>query len=139
MKSPKNAKSVERVLRNALRKDKARFDITRMSKFGIVELSRQRLKPAKASARYTTCATCGGGGTVKTVESSAIAMLHKLRAYLTHNSPENIVINLPEEVVLYLLNNKRKELSQIEKQSKIKVTIQIKPGMKSDDYQFETA
>jgi len=139
MKFAKNVKSVERILRNVLRKDKARFDTTRMSKFGIVELSRQRLKPAKTSSRYTTCVTCGGGGMVKTVESSAIAVLHRLHAYLSHNNPENIIINLQDEVALYLLNNKRKELSLIEKQSKAKVTIKIKAGMKSDDYQFETA
>ena len=138
MKSPLHGRTVEKVLRNAMRRDKARFDTTRMSKFAIIEISRQRLKPAKMSARYTTCNACGGGGMVKTVESTAIAALHRLHAYLSNKKPEHIVINLPGEVALYLLNNKRREIALIEKHSKARISIKIKDGLKADEYQFET-
>ncbi len=136
MKSPKHARMVEKGLRSAMKRDKARFDMTRMSKFGIIEISRQRLKPAKTSTRYTTCSACGGGGMVKTVESAALSALTQLQSYAIGKKAENITVDLPREVALYLLNNKRKELSLIEKHAKTKITMNIKDEMKSGECTF---
>ncbi|MEW5806956.1 MAG: Rne/Rng family ribonuclease [Acidobacteriota bacterium] len=137
MKSQQNIRLVEKKLRDALKKDKARFDMTRMSKFGIVEISRQRMKAAKSSARYRTCIACGGGGMVKTVESATLSALSRIQSYLIGKSPESITIQLPEEIALYLLNAKRRELGLIEKHSKVRISIKVNNHLKPGEYQFE--
>lgn len=137
MKFTRNMRAIERSLREMLRKDKARFDMSRISKFGILELSRERYKPAKVSTRYTTCPTCEGGGLVKTVESASLAVLRRVQSYLTNKSPKEIKIGVPEGVGLYLLNQKRGDLALIEKYSNVKIHIQIREKLKPDEMIFE--
>lgn len=137
MKSDRNMRAVEKALREALRNDKARFDMTRISKFGILEISRQRFKPAKVSARYTTCPACEGRGLVKTVESASLSVLRRIHSCLTEKSPKQINIGVPEEVGLYLLNQKRGDLTLIEKHSNVNINIKIRKELKPDDMTFD--
>src|SRR3989442_438342 len=80
MRSQRNIREVERALKEAMRRDKAKYDVTRISKLGLLEISRQRLKSQKAAGSYVACPTCGGHGLVRTTESAALAVLRKIHA-----------------------------------------------------------
>lgn len=83
------------------------------------------------------CPICEGGGLVKTVESASLAVLRRIQSYLSANSPKQIKIGVPEGVALYLLNQKRRDLSLIEKHSNVKINIQIRKELKPDEMSFE--
>src|SRR5262249_51181528 len=79
MEQPKHLRAVEKTLADGMRRDKAKFDITEISKLGMLEISRQRLKAAKATATYEACRACDGSGSVRTTEAAAIAALRRIQ------------------------------------------------------------
>src|SRR4030095_1632885 len=114
MMAARNQKKVEKAVRDAMKNDKAKYDITRISKLGLLEISRQRIKGEKLGASYATCPSCEGYGLVKNVESAALSALRKLQARTIRTDFGKIRMGVPPEICVWILNNKREDLLQLE-------------------------
>ncbi len=125
----KHKQEVERSLRNALKRDKARIEMGRVSRFGLLELSRQRIRTALSEKTFTPCEYCDGTGMVKSTESAALSVLRQVRAGLARGGCTQVRVELPDEVATYLLNQKREELFRLEKQYGLKIQIAGHPGL----------
>jgi ribonuclease E len=124
MAAMRNKKKVEKAMRDALKGDKARYDLTPISKLGLMEIARQRLKGEKMGASYTACPSCEGYGLVKNVEAAALAALRKLQTRALRGDVGRIRLALPAEVAQWILNNKREDLSVLERRQGIKVDVE---------------
>ncbi len=138
MEEAKNNAAVERKLKEALKKDRARIQVGKMSGFGLVEMSRQRLHSSFLESSYHTCMHCGGKGVIRSVESCAMHALHVLEEAAFKNVKNKILISLPVNVSTYLLNVKRSHLVALE--AKYNVNIQIIPDetlLRPSDFKLE--
>lgn len=133
----KHKQEVERSLRNALKRDKARVETGRISRFGLLELSRQRIRPAVSERSFISCANCSGSGLVKSTEAAALTILRRVQAGLAKGGCTQVKVELPDEVATYLLNQKRAELVRLEKQYALKIQIIGQPGLPSHQYNLE--
>jgi ribonuclease E len=133
----KHKQEVERCLRNALKPDKARIEMGRISRFGLLELSRQRLRPAVSGRSFLPCANCHGSGLVKSTEAAALTVLRRVQAGLAKGGCTQVRVVLPDEVATYLLNQKRAEVFRLEKQYDLKIQIIGQPGLPSHQYNLE--
>ncbi len=129
MKSRANRLQVERHIRQCLKKDKAKTEVLRISRFGLLELVRQKLKSPVRALSYVKCPCCKGAGMVKSVESLSILYLRKLGSMLAARSKDSqgrhVVLEIPPHVASYLLNKKRAEILKLEEDYSI--TIQVEP------------
>ena len=123
MEGYKNQHSVERKLKEAMSSDRARIQIGRISHFGLLELSRQRLRPSVSENYFSACDTCGGTGVVRSVESSALRVLRKIEDTNIRNELLNIFV--PSIIGMYILNQKRKSISEIEEKLNISINFQF--------------
>lgn len=123
MTSSKNRREVENRLRDALSKDKAHTEISDISKFGLVELTRERLRTAYFEAIHKKCEVCGGDGVVRTDEMAAIAALREMHAKASKGGLKGITCRLSVESLNYLVNNRRAEIAELEKDFALKVTL----------------
>nr|WP_276318119.1 ribonuclease E/G [Rhodovarius crocodyli] len=114
MESSKHDASVERRLKDALRGDRARIQVGRISHFGLLEMSRQRLRPSLIEQTFVTCEHCAGRGLVRSPESAAIHVLRAIEEEGSKRRAAEIMVHVRAEVAMYLLNKKRDRLSQIE-------------------------
>jgi len=137
MRAQKNIREVERALKEAMKRDKAKYDVTRISKLGLMEISRQRLKAQKAAGSYVSCPVCGGHGLVRTTESAALAVLRKIHARVPRGDLAAVKVDLPPEVAVYLLNNKREDLAGLERRYKTKISVAPTPGMRPHQSEIE--
>jgi len=106
-----------------MKQDRARVKIGKISKFGLLELSRQRLRPSIDFGSMETCSRCGGKGQVPSAESLGLKFLRKLKLDTLKTDNQQVVAQLPSAVAAYLLNRKRKELSDLEDNRAIRITI----------------
>lgn len=123
MREEKHRKGVERALRNAMKRDRARSKILRMSPFGLIEMTRQRIRPSLRRSIYKECPACSGTGLVKTAESVALEVM---RIVITHSSRadvSNVIVEVAHEVADYLANKKRRDLNAIEDDAKVTISI----------------
>ncbi|OGP55816.1 MAG: hypothetical protein A2Y65_01845 [Deltaproteobacteria bacterium RBG_13_52_11] len=123
MRSTQHKREVEKMLRNAFKKDRAKVDLSKISRFGIMELSRQRLKPSLSEGVYTTCQYCQGRGRSRSPSSIALAVLRKIQDKVTQDNFKMIKGTLPAAVAEYLLNYKRDDLNAIERKYGLQVVI----------------
>ena len=123
MEGYKNQHSVEKKLKEAMSSDRARIQIGRISHFGLLELSRQRLRPSVSENYFSACDTCGGTGVVRSVESSALRVLRKIEDTNIRNELLNIFV--PSIIGMYILNQKRKSISEIEEKLNISINFQF--------------
>lgn len=114
MTSPKNKKTVENRLAEAVRPDRARIQIGHISRFGLLEMSRQRMRSSISDSNYGVCTLCDGTGQVRNVTSSALSILRILEEEALKENTEAVFAELPLEVSTFLLNEKRFEVNQIE-------------------------
>ncbi len=135
MESAKHVRQVERSFAEAMSRDKARYDVTRISKLGLMEVSRQRIKSTKASSSFMECPTCAGDGTIRTPEAAARAAFRKIQARVVRGDIAGVKVYLPPEVALYLLNEKRDDLFRLE--SRQMVRIEVIPETRMKPHQFE--
>src|SRR4029078_3072369 len=110
----------ERRLRDALKNDRARIQVGRISPFGLLEMSRQRLRPSLTEASTQPCPHCGGTGFIRSVESTALYFLRSIGEEGIRRRSAEICIYVPTTVALYMLNQKRESLAQIEARYGIK-------------------
>jgi ribonuclease E len=137
MESARNRKRVEKAMKDAMRGDRARCDVTSISKLGLMELARQRIKGAKLDAVYMTCPSCDGYGWIKTVEGAALSALRKLQTRSARGGLSSIRLGLPPEVATWLLNNKREELLRVERRNDLTLEVLPRLGMRRHETEFE--
>jgi ribonuclease E len=123
MEEHRNQIAVERRLKEALKNDRARIQVGRISPFGLLEMSRQRLRPSLAEASTQPCPHCGGTGFIRSVESTALYVLRSIEEEGIRRRSAEIAVYVPTNVALYILNQKREALTSIETRYDIKVTI----------------
>ena len=119
----KNNRMVENILKQRLHSDRAKIQVGNMSSFGLLEMSRQRLRPSIYEADFITCHHCLGLGRIRSLESLTLKALHQIEEKATDYKEKSLVINIPEKTAIHILNNKRKELSNIEEKRNIIISI----------------
>jgi len=123
MESAKNQREVENRLRDALRHDRARVQTGKISRFGLLELSRQRLRPALAETSYITCPRCNGTGHIRSTESSALHIVRILEEEAMKDNTGAVHLQVPVDVATFLLNEKRVDIARIEMRHKVQLII----------------
>lgn len=123
MDEPKNNQAIEKRMKEAMKKDRARVQIGKMSCFGLLEISRQRMHSSFFESNYQTCPHCHGRGIVRTIESGAVSILRTIEEEGIKGRSSKITVSLPRDVAVYLLNQKRAELVNIEQRYKMQVVI----------------
>ncbi len=134
MESAKNQREVENRLRDALHFDRARIQTAKISRFGLLELSRQRLAPSLEESNHTTCPRCNGIGHIRGTESSALNILRIIQEEAMKDSSAAIHAQVPVDVATFLLNEKRGDINRIEARFKIGVTLIPNPHMETPHY-----
>jgi ribonuclease E len=136
MRDEKHRRGVERALRDAIKRDRARTKILRISAFGLIEMTRQRIRPSLKRSVYQDCAHCGGTGQVKTCESMSIDVMRMLQLAAHRQGISRVQVSVAEEVAHYLLNKKRKEIGRLEAGGEISVSVNGKPGAPPEMLEF---
>jgi ribonuclease E len=137
MESSKAQKDVENRLRDALRHDRARVQMGKISKFGLMEMSRQRLRPALSEGSHVTCPRCNGTGHIRDAESSALQVLRIIQEEAMKENTAAIHTQVPVEVAAFLLNEKRAEVIKIETRFKVNVLLVPNKHLETPHYKLE--
>ncbi len=137
MLASRNQKSVENQLREALKIDRARIQTSRISRFGLLEMSRQRLRPSLGDATQLTCPRCKGQGSIRNIESIALSVLRILEEETMKKGTEKVVAHLPIECATFLLNEKRSELQALEASHKVDVIVLPSKHLETPAYDIE--
>jgi ribonuclease E len=127
MDEGRNNRTVERRLKEALRHDRARIQLSRISHFGLLEMSRQRIRTSVLESSTEKCPVCGGSGHVRSVSSVALQLLRSIEEMLVKGAMHNLIVRTRSEVALYVLNHKRAHLRALEERFKIIITVSADP------------
>ncbi len=131
----RNQREVENRLREAVRQDRARVQIGKITRFGLLEMSRQRLRPSLGESSYLVCPRCSGIGNIRSVESLALAILRIIGEEARKERTAKVVAQLPVEVATYLLNEKRDWVRSLESRSDTQVIMVANPALETPHYQ----
>jgi ribonuclease E len=137
MEESKNRREVENRLRDALRQDRARVQFGTISKFGLMEMSRQRLRPALSEGASIPCPRCGGHGHIRDTESSALQILRVIQEESMKDGTAAVHVQVPVEVASFLLNEKRTEIAKIELKQRIAVVMVPNKTLETPHYKLE--
>ncbi|RCK41327.1 Rne/Rng family ribonuclease [Thalassospira xiamenensis] len=137
MEDHRNQGAVERKLKEAMRNDRARLQIGRISPFGLLEMSRQRLRPSLVESAFEVCAHCRGVGLVRSIESAALHLLRVLEEEGMRRRSGALTVHVASEVALYILNRKRDTLAEIEQRYGFTVMIFGDDSLISPDHRIE--
>ncbi len=137
MEESKNRREVENRLRDALRQDRARVQFGTISKFGLMEMSRQRLKPALSEGSSIPCPRCGGSGHIRDTESSALQILRIIQEESMKDNTAAVHCQVPVEVASFLLNEKRTEIAKIELKQRVAVLMVPNKTLETPNYKLE--
>ena len=137
MEESRNRRDVENRLRDALRQDRARVQFGTISKFGLMEMSRQRLRPALSEGASIPCPRCGGSGHIRDTESSALQILRIIQEESLKDSTASVLCQVPVDVASFLLNEKRSEISKIEMKQRINVLLVPNKTLETPNYKLE--
>ena len=137
MMNTRNQREVENRLKEALKIDRARVQIGRISRFGLLEMSRQRLRPSLGESSHLPCPRCSGQGTIRSVESIALAVLRIIEEEAMKDLTAKISARLPVKTATFLLNEKRQPIGEIEQRLDVKIVIVPDPDMETPHYQVQ--
>jgi ribonuclease E len=137
MEETRHQRQVEHKVKDAMRNDRARIQIGRISAFGLLEMSRQRLRPSLLEHSTEICPHCAGTGRVRSIESAALHALRAIEEEGVRRRASEIVVNVPPTVALYLLNQKRHTLSEIEKRYGFSVLVEADEELHAADCEIE--
>ncbi len=139
MRNPKYNRRLEKEMRECLKKDRARTEISKVSKFGLMELVRQKIRSPLQLTSHHTCPCCHGRGMVQSVESLALAHMRRLRSVMAAKGREGaeLILTLPAAVSQHLLNRKRQEICRLEEEFSMPVIVQPDPGLGPEEYRLE--
>jgi ribonuclease E len=134
MESTANQRAVEDMLRDAVKMDRARIQLGRLSRFGLLELSRQRLRPALSETTHIHCPRCSGMGTIRSVESMSLALLRLIGEEARKERTGRVIAQVPVDVATYLMNEKREWLHEIESRDRVSLVIVPNPHLQTPAY-----
>ncbi len=137
MMKNKNQRDVEQRLRQAVYDDRARVQIGRISRFGLLEMSRQRLRPSLGESSQIVCPRCSGQGTIRDIESLSLSVLRLLEEEALKENTGRILAKLPIECATYLLNEKRGKIAGIEDRNGVHTVIIPDPNLETPHFQIE--
>ena len=134
MEEGRNQRAVEDRLRDAMKMDRARIQIGRLSRFGLLEMSRQRLRPSLSDSSHEVCPRCQGIGSIRTVESMALALLRLIGEEARKDRTAKVVAEVPVEVATYLINEKREWLRTLEDKSDVDLVVVPNLNIETPEY-----
>ncbi len=137
MRNKKHIREVERQVKISMKRDKAKVDISKISRFGLMQISRQKMGSPIEKGSYRTCEYCQGRGVVRSVETLALYYLRRIQTGITRKKVARVECRLPLDVAQYLLNKKRPELADLENKHKATIDIIPRPEMKPVDSQID--
>ena len=137
MEENRNNAQVERRLKEALKNDRARIQIGRISTFGLLEMSRQRLHPSLVEASTEACAHCHGTGRVRSVESTALHVLRMAEEEIARSFSPGVTIFVPNAVALFMLNHKRRAIEEMEQRRGVRVYLQADDELTPPEYRLD--
>ncbi len=137
MTPPKNQREVENRLREALKQDRARVQVARISRFGLLEMSRQRLRPSLGESSQQVCPRCKGQGSIRSIESLALSILRIVEEEAMKESTQRILAHLPVSVATFLLNEKRRTILDIEQRQEVEILLLPSEHILTPDYRIE--
>ena len=136
MNSHQNQRQVENVLKEALKSDRARIQVGRISKFGLLEMSRQRLRLSLGESNQEICPKCEGRGVVRSIHSNVFSLLRLIEEAALNEDTHEVQAQLPVEIATFLLNEKRESINQIEKRQHVSVVILPNPHIELPHYKI---
>src|SRR5580692_6130231 len=134
MESTKNQRDVEDRLRDAMKMDRARIQIGRLSRFGLLEMSRQRLRPSLGESSHIVCPRCVGIGSIRSIESMALSILRLIGEELRKDRTTRIIVQLPVDVATYLINEKHDALRALEDKGHAQLVLVPNPHIQTPEY-----
>src|SRR6204780_487992 len=134
MESQKNQRDVEDRLREAMKMDRARIQIGRLSRFGLMEMSRQRLRPRLGESSHLVCPRCNGIGSIRSIESLALSILRLIGEETRKDRTARLIVQVPVDVATYLINEKRDALRALEDKSHAQMVIVPNPHIQTPEY-----
>ena len=138
MEDPKNNAAIEKRMKEAMKNDRSRVQIAKMSCFGLLEISRQRTHSSFFESNYKVCPFCHGKGLIRTIESSCVLILRSIEEEGIKSRSAALNVFVPADVAIYILNNKRDALIDLEKRYNMRIVISADNEMKSvEDYRVE--
>ncbi len=137
MESKRHNAMVERRIKEALKNDRARIQVGHISHFGLLEMSRQRLRPSLAEASFIACPHCGGTGHVRSTENAAIHVLRGIEEEGGKRRAAEVIVHVATAIALYLLNHKRERLQEIEARTGMRVIVAADDAQTGSDYRIE--
>ena len=137
MEEKRNIRNVERKLKDSLKNDRARIQVGRISHFGLLEMSRQRIRFGVLESSTNACPTCNGTGLVRSVESLALMVMRAIEDQVMRRPNQAINVKVASEVALYILNAKRPSLSVLEQRYNLAISITAEPHMHGDQFTIE--
>lgn len=129
MRDERHRRGVERALHNAVRRDRARTKIMRISPFGLIEMTRQRIRPSLRRSVYEDCPCCAGTGQVKTAESMAIDVMRLLMTHANREDVSRVTVDVHERVASFLNNRKRRDITNLEEVYQVAINIHAAGGV----------
>jgi ribonuclease E len=132
----KNKTLVEKEIKQACKKDKARINLSRISKFGLLEMSRQRLSPSIGEGAFDRCQSCEGSGFIRSKGALAIGVLRNIQEVLAAKNVKTMEVVVSPEVVSYLLNHKILHIMKLEEKHQIKINFRGQMGLSFDDFSY---
>jgi ribonuclease E len=137
MLNTRNQREVENTMRESLRMDRARVQVGRISRFGLLEMSRQRLRPSLGESSHIPCPRCDGQGTIRDVESMALSVLRIIEEEAMKDMTAKIVSRVPVDAATFLLNEKRQAISEIQHRLDVEVLVLPDPTMVTPQYHVQ--
>lgn len=137
MDEVRNQRSIEQKMREEIRPDRARVQVGRISRFGLLELSRQRLRPSLSEGSHITCPRCNGVGVIRDTESCALQILRILQEEIVKEATGALYAQVPVDVATYLMNEKRSEVQRIEYRSRVPILIIPNTSLETPHYHIE--
>ncbi|GEM_PF-1005800 len=133
----KNQREVENRMKDSLRVDRARVQVGKISRFGLLEMSRQRLRPSLGESRHLPCPRCEGQGTIRDIESLSLAILRIIEEEAMKDSTAKVIVNLPVSAATFLLNEKRQPIHDLQQRLDVELVIIPSPAMETPHYQVQ--
>ncbi|MCW8911534.1 MAG: ribonuclease E [Gammaproteobacteria bacterium] len=133
----RNQRAVENRLRDALKMDRARVQIGRISRFGLLEMSRQRLRPSLGESTQIVCPRCTGYGTIRSIESLSLSLIRIAEEEALKEHTGRLIIQVPVEVATFMFNEKREVISEVEARTKVEISIIANASMETPHYDVQ--
>ena len=137
MMSAKNQRAVENKLRDNVHVDRARVQIGRISRFGLLEMSRQRIRPSLSEFSHEICPRCDGMGAIRSVKSTALAVLRLIEEESMKESTAEVTVQMPVDVATYLLNEKRRDVAAIEEQQEVEILLIPNQNLETPHFEIQ--